>query len=90
GKIARLLAGKIAIAAKIDYFTKEDKSAILVQDLKKHLEEIKQKFASPPKKGMTKKKYSSQKDAQDQHKQQRRLKKKFKKKASKNSEKGAE
>ncbi len=41
GKIARTLASKISIAAKIDYFSKEDKSEKLLEELNKRIEEIK-------------------------------------------------
>ena len=48
GKIARALAAKISIAAKIDYFTKEDRSSSLVKSLEARIEEIKKKYAEPP------------------------------------------
>ena len=48
GKIARALATKIAIAARIDYFTKEDRSAELRRALDKRVEEIRRKYAQPP------------------------------------------
>jgi len=41
GKIARILAAKIAIAAKADAFTKRDISKDLIKDLNKRLKEIK-------------------------------------------------
>jgi len=44
GKIARLLAAKIAIAARIDYFSGEDKSEELVKDLKEKLRKIKEEY----------------------------------------------
>ena len=50
GKIARLLAAKIAIAARIDYFSREDRSAELRKALEERLAEIKRKYAQPPKK----------------------------------------
>jgi len=40
GKIARVLAAKIAIAVKADVFTKKDVSDILKEDLEKRLKEI--------------------------------------------------
>jgi nucleolar protein 56 len=49
GKIARLLAGKISLAAKIDYFSKEDRSSELINDLNTRLEEIRTKYKKPPK-----------------------------------------
>ncbi|MEM0439996.1 MAG: hypothetical protein QXF45_02730 [Candidatus Caldarchaeum sp.] len=55
GKIARALATKISIAARIDYFSKEDRSAVLRESLEKRVEEIRRKYASPPvKKAVTK------------------------------------
>jgi len=40
GKIARMLAAKIAIAAKADVFTKRDVSATLKEDMKKRVQKI--------------------------------------------------
>jgi nucleolar protein 56 len=48
GKIARALAATIAIAAKIDYFTREDRGAELREKLEKRLQEIKEKYKKPP------------------------------------------
>ncbi|MEN2975365.1 MAG: hypothetical protein ABDH32_07310 [Candidatus Caldarchaeales archaeon] len=48
GKIARLLATKIAIAAKIDYFSREDRSGELRKTLEERLEEIRKKYSQPP------------------------------------------
>lgn len=48
GKIARLLATKIAISAKIDYFSREDRSAELRKALEERLAEIRKKYAQPP------------------------------------------
>ena len=48
GKIARLLAAKIAIAARIDYFSREDRSSELRRALEERYAEIKQKDAQPP------------------------------------------
>ena len=48
GKIARLLAAKIAIAARIDYFSREDRSSELRRTLEERYAEIKQKYAQPP------------------------------------------
>jgi len=49
GKIARALAAKISIAARIDYFTREDRSAELRKALEERVKEIKTKYAEPPK-----------------------------------------
>ena len=48
GKIARLLASKIALAARIDYFSREDRSSELRRALEERYAEIKQKYAQPP------------------------------------------
>lgn len=48
GKIARLLATKIAIAARIDYFSREDRSGELRKVLEERLAETKKKYAEPP------------------------------------------
>lgn len=48
GKIARLLATKISIAARIDYFSREDRSAELRKALEERLAEIRKKYAQPP------------------------------------------
>lgn len=50
GKIARLLAAKIALAAKIDYFSREDRSGELRKALEERLTEIKKRYAKPPSK----------------------------------------
>lgn len=48
GKIARLLATKIAIAARIDYFSREDRSGELRKALEERLAEIRKKYSQPP------------------------------------------
>lgn len=48
GKVARALAATIAIAAKIDYFTREDRGAELREKLEKRLQEIKERREKPP------------------------------------------
>lgn len=48
GKIARALAAKIAIAAKIDYFSGEDRSAQLREELERRVREIRGKYPAPP------------------------------------------
>ncbi|MCS7139998.1 MAG: C/D box methylation guide ribonucleoprotein complex aNOP56 subunit [Candidatus Nezhaarchaeota archaeon] len=50
GKIARALAGKIAIAARVDYFTGEYVADELKEDLEKRIKEIKEVYKEPPKK----------------------------------------
>ncbi|MEM4475288.1 MAG: C/D box methylation guide ribonucleoprotein complex aNOP56 subunit [Fervidicoccaceae archaeon] len=48
GKIARALAGKLSIAAKVDAFTGRLVGEKLVEDLKKRIEEIKRLYPKPP------------------------------------------
>jgi len=55
GKIARALAGKIAIAARADYFTGEYIADELKEDLKNRIKEIKEIYKTPPKKVAEKK-----------------------------------
>ena len=61
GKIARLLASKISIAARIDYFSREDRSGELRRALEDRLAEIKRKYAQPPPKKAPKKKRKKKK-----------------------------
>lgn len=49
GKIARVLAAKIAIAAKLDFLASEDRSAELRKSLEERVKEIKAKYQSPRK-----------------------------------------
>ncbi len=49
GKIARALAAKLAIAAKVDYFTGRFIGDKLREALRKRIEEIKRLYAKPPK-----------------------------------------
>ena len=49
GKIARALAGKLAIAARVDYFSGEYIAEELKQELETRIAEIKQKYPNPPK-----------------------------------------
>ncbi|MEM0217236.1 MAG: hypothetical protein QXM73_00590 [Candidatus Nezhaarchaeales archaeon] len=55
GKIARALAGKIAIAARVDFFTGEYVADELKEDLKNRIREIKETYKTPPKKVIEKK-----------------------------------
>ena len=48
GKIARALAGKLAIAARVDYFSGEYIGDELASELEKRIEEIKIKYPKPP------------------------------------------
>ncbi len=56
GRIARALAGKIAIAAKMDYFGTDDIGAKLREYVERKIEEIKKKYPHPPKRKRSKKK----------------------------------
>jgi len=56
GKIARALAGKLAIAARIDAFSGKYAGETLKGDLEKRVEEIKEKYEDPPPKKWTAKK----------------------------------
>ncbi|WP_297488844.1 C/D box methylation guide ribonucleoprotein complex aNOP56 subunit [Thermococcus sp.] len=49
GKIARALAGKLAIAARVDYFSGEYIGEELKKELEARIEEIKKKYPNPPK-----------------------------------------
>jgi len=48
GKIARAMAAKISIAARVDFFSKEDRSAELKRALEQRIEEIISKTPEPP------------------------------------------
>ncbi|MGQ4892738.1 MAG: C/D box methylation guide ribonucleoprotein complex aNOP56 subunit [Candidatus Njordarchaeia archaeon] len=48
GKIARALAGKLAIAARVDFFSGEYIGDELASELDKRIEEIKAKYPNPP------------------------------------------
>jgi nucleolar protein 56 len=50
GKISRLLAGKISICAKIDYFKGQFIGDAVLKDVEKKMEEIRVKFPEAPKK----------------------------------------
>ena len=49
GNIARALAGKISIAAKIDQYGGEYRGDALVEEFKKRVEDIKRRYPDPPK-----------------------------------------
>jgi nucleolar protein 56 len=64
GKIARVVAGKIGVAAKIDYFNGEFLGDQLLQGIEDKIKEIENKYPNPPKKAppvKTKKKKSKKK-----------------------------
>lgn len=55
GKIARALAGKLAIAARVDFFTGEYVADELRKDLEARIKEIKEVYSKPPAKPTPKK-----------------------------------
>jgi nucleolar protein 56 len=55
GKISRLIAGKIGLASKIDYFDGEFIGDILTKEIEEKIKEIEVKHPNPPKKIETKK-----------------------------------
>ena len=77
GKIARALAGKLSIAARVDYFSGEFISPTLVKELEKKIEGIKSSFPEP----------SEQQLAQKRLKKKRKRKTTFKKGRRKKKEK---
>jgi nucleolar protein 56 len=54
GKIARALAGKLAIAARIDAFSDRDNGEDLKREVERRVEEIDRKYRNPPKRGRRK------------------------------------
>jgi len=50
GKIARIVAGKIGIAAKVDFFSGEFIGDILSKEIEEKIKEIEEKYPNPPKK----------------------------------------
>ncbi len=50
GKIARAIANKLAVAARLDYFSSVDRSEELIRGLEERIEQIKKQFPKPPKK----------------------------------------
>ncbi len=49
GKIARVISGRISIAARMDYFEAEDKSAMFAKEITDKINEIIEKYPEPPK-----------------------------------------
>lgn len=63
GKISRMLAGKISIAAKIDYFKGNYIGDQILEEIEKKIEEIKERYPEPPKKkNISKKEIAGQKE----------------------------
>ncbi|WP_297065183.1 C/D box methylation guide ribonucleoprotein complex aNOP56 subunit [Thermococcus sp.] len=92
GKIARALAGKLAIAARVDYFSGEYIGEELKKELEQRIQEIKEKYPNPPKrkaKPEKKKKFKPKKSKKEKRGQkERRGKGKPNKKKKKKSKGG--
>lgn len=56
GKISRILAGKVGIASKIDYFNGEFIGDVLAKEVEDKIKEIEVKYPNPPKKKVESKK----------------------------------
>jgi nucleolar protein 56 len=50
GKISRLIAGKIGIASKVDYFSGDFIGDVILKDIEDKIKEIEEKYPKPPKK----------------------------------------
>lgn len=61
GKIARLVAGKIGIAAKVDFFSGEFIGDLLSKEVGEKINEIEAKYPNPPKKTRSRKKKQNKK-----------------------------
>ncbi|NHJ00582.1 MAG: C/D box methylation guide ribonucleoprotein complex aNOP56 subunit [Candidatus Heimdallarchaeota archaeon] len=61
GKIARALAGKLSIAARVDFFSGEFIGPTLLQDLEKRVNEIKATFPEPSERQLEQKRQKRQK-----------------------------
>ncbi|MDP8003839.1 MAG: C/D box methylation guide ribonucleoprotein complex aNOP56 subunit, partial [Caldisphaera sp.] len=72
GKIARALAAKLAIAAKVDAYSGRFIGNKLKEDLNKRTEEIKKLYASPPKKKETAKQSFQKPKVQSKNKHKHR------------------
>lgn len=85
GKIARALAGKLAIAARVDYFSGEYIGEELKKELEQRIREIKEKYPNPPKRKAKpeekkkKKKFRPKKDKKKGKRPEKKGKKKKKK-----------
>ncbi len=82
GKIARVLAGKVAIAARIDAFGGRYVGDALKADIEKRLEEIQEKYKEPPpqKERAPKPKLKNEREQKSRRRDQRRHEKKWRKK----------
>lgn len=61
GKISRIIAGKIGIASKVDFFSGEFIGDILSKEIEEKIKEIEEKYPRPPKKIDAKKSKSKKK-----------------------------
>ena len=77
GKIARLLAGKLSIAVRVDYFSGEYLGDDLLEDLNRRISDVKKKYPTAPKK--PKKEYPEKKEKRKPKQQWKKHKKKKKK-----------
>ena len=60
GKISRLIAGKIGIASKVDYFAGDFIGDIILKEIEEKIKEIEEKYPKPPKKQVELKKPTNQ------------------------------
>ena len=74
GKIARALAAKLAIAARIDAFTGEYRADELKEELEKRIQEIKTLYAKPPVRKTEKKERRREKRGKKKFRRHRRKK----------------
>ena len=81
GKIARVLAGKVAIAARIDAFGGKYAGEALKADIDKRLEEIREKYKEPPppKEKLVKPERGDRREHRPRRRDQRRRDKKWRK-----------
>ena len=88
GKIARALAGKISIAAKVDAFSGSPIGESLKIDLERRIDEIKRKYPKPPvTKQSTKKVVKEKKGSSSKSKKKKKRKKSKEKKKTKGDRK---
>ncbi|MDK2853666.1 MAG: nucleolar protein 56 [Thermococcaceae archaeon] len=89
GKIARALAGKLAIAARVDYFSGEYIAEELKKEIEARIKEIKEKYPNPPKRKEKPKKEKKKKEKRFKKKEKgKKFKGKEKEKKKKHKEKG--
>ncbi|MFX1364693.1 MAG: C/D box methylation guide ribonucleoprotein complex aNOP56 subunit [Promethearchaeota archaeon] len=53
GKIARIVAGKIALSAKVDFFSGEYIADVFSKEIEDKIRELEKKYPNPPKKGQS-------------------------------------